>query len=103
MQLMPKRIDAEVKERCVRHVLEHLPEYPSLTAAGPQKYLVGRKDRDPQVPFDCPECPDCALAVTGNEDGACAAVLNELLHSTRHCFRGDFAAGRLRGHWASRR
>jgi transposase len=31
---MPKKIDPKVKERCVRQVLEHLPEYPSLTAAG---------------------------------------------------------------------
>ena len=30
---MPKKIDARVKERCVRQVLEHLQEYPSLTAA----------------------------------------------------------------------
>jgi transposase-like protein len=30
---VPKRIDAKVKERCVRLVLDHLPEYPSLTAA----------------------------------------------------------------------
>ena len=30
---MPKKIDAKVKERCVRMVLDHLPEYPSLTAA----------------------------------------------------------------------
>lgn len=30
---MPKRIDPAVKERCVRQVLEHLAEYPSLTAA----------------------------------------------------------------------
>ena len=30
---MPKKIDPAVKERCVRQVLEHLPEYPSLTAA----------------------------------------------------------------------
>ena len=30
---MPKRIDPKVRERCVRQVLEHLPEYPSLTAA----------------------------------------------------------------------
>ena len=30
---MPKKIDARVKERCVRLVLEHLAEYPSLTAA----------------------------------------------------------------------
>lgn len=30
---MPRRIDAKVKERCVRMVLDHLPEYPSLTAA----------------------------------------------------------------------
>ena len=29
---MPKRIDAKVKERCVRLVLDHLAEYPSLTA-----------------------------------------------------------------------
>ena len=30
---MPKKIDAKVKERCVRLVLEHLREYSSLTAA----------------------------------------------------------------------
>ena len=30
---MPKKIDPAVKGRCVRQVLEHLPEYPSLTAA----------------------------------------------------------------------
>lgn len=30
---MPKKIDPKVKERCVRQVMEHLPEYPSLTAA----------------------------------------------------------------------
>jgi transposase len=30
---MPKKIDAKVKERCVRLVLEHLGEYSSLTAA----------------------------------------------------------------------
>jgi len=30
---MPKKIDQKVKERCVRQVLEHLPEYPSLMAA----------------------------------------------------------------------
>jgi transposase len=30
---MPKRFDRAVKERCVRQVLEHLQEYPSLTAA----------------------------------------------------------------------
>lgn len=30
---MPKKIDPAVKARCVRHVLEHLPEYPPLTAA----------------------------------------------------------------------
>jgi hypothetical protein len=29
---MPKKIDVKVKERCVRLVLDHLPEYPSLTA-----------------------------------------------------------------------
>ena len=28
-----KKIDPQVKERCVRQVLEHLPEYSSLTAA----------------------------------------------------------------------
>ena len=33
MSFMPKRIDAKVKERCVRLVLDHLAEYPSLTAA----------------------------------------------------------------------
>ena len=30
---MPKKIDPKVKERCVRQVLEHLPEYSSVTAA----------------------------------------------------------------------
>ena len=30
---MPKKIDPKVKERCVRQVLEHVAEYPSLTAA----------------------------------------------------------------------
>jgi hypothetical protein len=30
---MPKRIDAKLKERCTRLVLDHLTEYPSLTAA----------------------------------------------------------------------
>jgi transposase len=33
MSSMPKKIDPAVKARCVRQVLEHLPEYPSLTAA----------------------------------------------------------------------
>ena len=33
MRTVPKKIDAKVKERCVRQVLEHLQEYPSLTAA----------------------------------------------------------------------
>ena len=30
---MPKRIDPKVKERCVRMVLDHLSEYPTLTSA----------------------------------------------------------------------
>ena len=30
---MPKKIDAMVKQRCVRLVLDHLSEYPSVTAA----------------------------------------------------------------------
>jgi transposase len=30
---MPRRIDAKVRERCTRVVLDHLAEYPSLTAA----------------------------------------------------------------------
>ena len=30
---MPKKIDVKVKERCVRLVLDHVSEYPSLTAA----------------------------------------------------------------------
>ena len=30
---MPKMIDPKAKERCVQQVLEHLPKYPSLTAA----------------------------------------------------------------------
>jgi transposase-like protein len=32
MRTMPK-IDPKVKERCVRQMLQHLPEYPLLTAA----------------------------------------------------------------------
>lgn len=30
---MPKKIDPKVKERCVRMVLDHLQEYPTVTAA----------------------------------------------------------------------
>lgn len=30
---MPKQVDAAIKQRCVRLVLEHRAEYPSLTAA----------------------------------------------------------------------
>lgn len=30
---MPRRIDSKVKERCVRQVLDHVAEFPSLTAA----------------------------------------------------------------------
>ena len=33
MRSVPKKIDAKVKERCARLVLDHLVEYPSLTAA----------------------------------------------------------------------
>ncbi len=33
MRTVPKKIDPKVRERCVRQVLEHLAEYPSLTAA----------------------------------------------------------------------
>lgn len=33
MRIVPKKIDAKVKERCVRLVLDHLSEYPSVTAA----------------------------------------------------------------------
>jgi transposase len=33
MRSTPKKIDPKVKERCVRQVLEHGPEYLSLTAA----------------------------------------------------------------------
>jgi transposase-like protein len=33
MQVMPKKIDAALRERAVRLVLEHQQEYPSLTAA----------------------------------------------------------------------
>src|SRR5699024_5371238 len=33
MLVMPKRIDAEVKARAVRLVIEHQQEYPNLTAA----------------------------------------------------------------------
>lgn len=33
MRTVPKKIDPKVKERCVWQVLEHLPQYPSLSAA----------------------------------------------------------------------
>jgi hypothetical protein len=33
MRTVPKKIDAKVKERCVRLVLDHLQEYPTQTAA----------------------------------------------------------------------
>jgi transposase len=33
MHVMPKKIDPAVKETCVRQMLEHLPEYSSLTTA----------------------------------------------------------------------
>ena len=33
MRTVPKKIDPKVKERCVRLVLDHLLEYPTLTAA----------------------------------------------------------------------
>ncbi len=33
MRSVPKKIDPKVKERCVRLVLDHLQEYPTLTAA----------------------------------------------------------------------
>src|SRR4051794_22453255 len=33
MLFIPKETGPKVKERCVRQVLEHLPEYPSMTAA----------------------------------------------------------------------
>jgi transposase-like protein len=33
MRTVPKKIDPKVKERCVRLVLDHLQEYPTLTAA----------------------------------------------------------------------
>lgn len=38
---MPKKIDPKVKERCVRLVLDHLQEYPSLSAAAE---AVGRQE-----------------------------------------------------------
>ncbi len=31
---MPKKIDTKGKERCVRQILEHQAEYPSLTGCG---------------------------------------------------------------------
>lgn len=33
MRTVPKKIDPKVRERCARLVLDHLAEYPSLTAA----------------------------------------------------------------------
>jgi transposase len=33
MQFMPKKIDAELKARAVRLVMEHRSEYPTTTAA----------------------------------------------------------------------
>lgn len=41
MSIVPKKIDAKLKERCVRLVLDHLSEYPSLTAAAG---AVGRQE-----------------------------------------------------------
>lgn len=41
MSIVPKKIDPKVKERCVRLVLDHLQEYPSLTAAAE---AVGRQE-----------------------------------------------------------
>ena len=46
---MPKKIDQKVKERCVRQVLEHLPEYPSLTAAAE---AVARREGERAVVVD---------------------------------------------------
>jgi transposase-like protein len=33
MDVVPKRIDPKVKERCVQQMLEHVSEYPNPTAA----------------------------------------------------------------------
>jgi transposase-like protein len=33
MQVMPKKVDPALKARAVRLVADHLPEYPSMTAA----------------------------------------------------------------------
>lgn len=33
MRAVPKKTDRKVKERCVRMVLDHLQEFPLLTAA----------------------------------------------------------------------
>ena len=41
MSIVPKKIDPKVKERCVRLVVDHLGEYPSLTAAAE---AVGRQE-----------------------------------------------------------
>jgi len=41
MRTVPKKIDEKVKERCTRQVLDHLAEYPSLTAACES---VGRRE-----------------------------------------------------------
>jgi transposase-like protein len=38
---VPKKIDPKVKERCVRLVVDHLQEYPSLSAAAE---AVGRQE-----------------------------------------------------------
>ena len=38
---MPKKIDQKVKERCVRQVMDHLSEYPNVTAAAT---AVARKE-----------------------------------------------------------
>ena len=47
---MPRKIDPAVRERCVRQVLEHLPEYPSLPAAAE---VVVHDARGPSAPSNC--------------------------------------------------
>ena len=53
---MPKKVDPKVKDRCVRLVLDHLQEYPSVTAASE---AVGRRlGRDPaQLPRPTTQVP----------------------------------------------
>jgi hypothetical protein len=50
---MSKKIDPKVKERCVRQVLEHLPEFPSITAAAEAVAHRGGPGQGDGAPLGC--------------------------------------------------